>query len=184
MNISFHDYSPYKKIVENYQAISEVVNGFRAIGRKSVLTVGSWDLLHIGHVRYLNRARSQGDLLVVGIDTDRAIKKYKGLLRPIVPYDERCEMLSYQSCVDFVTPIDDVDEKGEWQYNLVKTVRPDIFVAVEDSYPQTQLDEIQRHCGSLIVFPRQAKDTSTSRLIQNAVKQHLDQVYSLMERKQ
>lgn len=182
MNISSHGHNPQQKIVEDYQALGEVVRGLRAIGRKSVLTVGSWDLLHIGHVRYLNRARSQGDFLIVGVDTDRAIKLYKGPLRPVVPYHERCEMLSYQSCVDLVAPIDDVDEKGAWQYDLVKTIRPDVFVAVEDSYPQAQIDEIKRHCGNLILFPRQAENTSTTRMIQQAVKQHLDQVYALLEK--
>ena len=163
-------------------ALQEVVRGLRAIGRKSVLTVGSWDLLHIGHVRYLNRARSQGDFLIVGVDTDHAIKRYKGPLRPVVPYHERCEMLSYQSCVDFVTPVDDVNEKGEWEYDLVRTIQPDIFVAVEESYPQTQLDEIKRHCANLVMLPRQAENTSTTRMIQQVVKQHLDQMYTLLEK--
>ena len=90
-------------------------------------------------------------------------------------------MLSYQSCVDLVTTIDDVDPAGAWQYELVRALKPDIFVAVEGSYPEEQLAEIKKHAKELIVFPRQAENTSTSRLIQNTVKKHLDQVYGLFD---
>src|SRR5437016_3797836 len=112
--------SPRDKIVGEYEKLARAVEGLRAINCKIVLTIGSWDLLHIGHVRYLLKAESYGDILLVGVDTDRAIKFYKGDLRPIVPQEERCEMLSYQSCVDLVTLLDDVDEKGMWQYDLLK----------------------------------------------------------------
>ncbi len=169
------------KIVEDYEALAKVVNGLRAINHKIVVTIGSWDLLHIGHVRYLRKARDYGDILVVGVDSDRTIKLYKGELRPVVPYDERCEMLTYQSCVDLVTPVDDVDEKGKWEYGLVKAIHPDVFVAVEDSYPQEQLDDIKRHVGELIVLPRQAETTSTTKMIQFAVKKHLDKMYEILD---
>jgi len=126
--------------------------------------------LHIGHLRYLNRAKQYGDLLIVGADTDRAVKLYKGDLRPIIPQEERMEMLSYQSCVDIITLVDDIDEKGNWQYELIKIVRPDIFIAVEDSYPTEQQEEIKKFCEKLIVLPRQAEGTSTSKKIQETVK--------------
>lgn len=174
---------PSQKVVASYDALAKAVHGLRAVNCRVVLTVGSWDLLHIGHVRYLVKAKSQGDVLVVGVDTDRAIKFYKGDLRPIVPQDERCEMLSYQSCVDFVTLLDDVDEKGNWQYELLKRLNPDVFVAVEDSYPKEQLDEIAKFCTELVVLPRQAENTSTSRMIQYAVKKHLDKMYEILERR-
>lgn len=174
---------PRRKIVENYAALAEVAKGLRAIGHKTVVTIGSWDLLHIGHVRYLHRAKSHGDILIVGVDTDRTVKLYKGPLRPVVPYDERCEMLSYQGFVDLITSVDDVGEDGTWQYGLVRTVQPDVFVAVEDSYPEEQLAEIRRHCKEVVVLPRQAENTSTTNLIQHAVKKHLDQMYSLLEKR-
>ena len=165
----------------DYGSLAQATRGLQAIQHKVVLTIGSWDLLHIGHVRYLLKAKSHGDFLVVGVDTDRAIKSYKGELRPVVPENERCEMLSYQSCVDLITTIDDVDQEGGWQYELVRVLRPDVFVAVEGSYPESQLVEIRKHAKEVVVLPRQAENTSTSRLIQNTVKKHLDQVYSLLE---
>lgn len=173
----------HQKIVNDYERLAKVIDGLKAVNRKIVLTIGSWDLLHIGHVRYLLRAKEQGDILVVGVDTDRAIKYYKGPLRPIVPEDERCEMLSYQSCVDFITRLDDVDDQGKWQYDLLKRVKPDVFVAVQDSYPPEQLADIKPHCGELLILPRQAENTSTTNMIQNTVKKHLDQMYALVDRR-
>ncbi len=171
------------KIVEDYDQLQKLVEGLRVVDNKIVVTIGSWDLLHIGHVRYLRKAKQEGDILIVGVDSDRAIKKYKGELRPVVPYVERCEMLTYQSCVDFVTTVDDTDQKGKWLYGLIKKVKPDIFVAVEDSYPKSQLDDIKKYCGKLIVLPRQAEKTSTTNMIQFAVKKHLDKMYDLLDKR-
>lgn len=171
------------KHVQDYRSLAKVVDGFKHLNYKVVVTIGTWDLLHIGHVRYLRNAKSRGDILIVGVDSDRTVKKYKGELRPIVPYLERSEMLTYQSCVDLVTPVDDVDAKGNWQYKLLKKVRPDIFVAVEDSYSKKQLADIKKFCKEVVVLPRQAERTSTSNMIQYAVKQHLDQMYKLLNKR-
>lgn len=169
------------KVVEDYDSLLKLVDGLRVVNNKIVVTIGSWDLLHIGHVRYLRKAKAHGDILIVGVDSDKTVKKYKGPLRPIVPYEERCEMLTYQSCVDFVTTIDDVDKKGNWLYGLVKKIKPDIFVAVRDSYPKSQLDEIKKYCGKLVILPRQAENTSTTKMIQFTVKKHLDEMYELLD---
>jgi len=174
--------SPQSKVTLDPEAIKKLVAGLKAANLKIVLTVGSWDLLHIGHVRYLMQAKAQGDILIVGVDSDRAIKKYKGDLRPVVPEDERQEMLSYQSCVDFITPLKDVDAQGKWQYKLLRDVGPDVFVAVKDSYPPHQIKEIKKHSKKVVVLPRQATRTSTSRMIQHTVKRHLDQMYDILEK--
>ena len=171
------------KVIKDYARLAEVVKGLRAADCKIVVTIGSWDLLHIGHVRYLLNAKSHGDILIVGVDTDRAIKLYKGPFRPVVPQEERIEMRSYQSCVDFVTSLDDVDDKGNWQYQLIDVLKPDVFVAVEDSYPENQLADIRKHAKEVKVLPRQAENTSTTRMIQGTVKKHLDQMYELLEKK-
>ena len=64
------------KVVEDYDQLQKLVDGLRVVDNKIVVTIGSWDLLHIGHVRYLRKAKQQGDILIVGVDSDRAIKKY------------------------------------------------------------------------------------------------------------
>jgi rfaE bifunctional protein nucleotidyltransferase chain/domain len=172
-----------QKIVNDYDTLAKVIDGLRAVNYRVIVTIGSWDLLHIGHVRYLLRAKEYGDVLVVGVDTDRAIKLYKGELRPVIPEAERLEMLSYQSPVDFVTLIDDLDENSAWQYELIKKLKPDVFVAVEDSYPKEQLEEIKKYCTELVVLPRQAENTSTTRLIQGTIKKQLDQMYKMTEKR-
>ena len=168
-----------KKIVLDYEKLKKITEGYQAIGRKVVVTIGSWDSLHIGQVRYIIRAKAAGDMLVVGFDSDRAIKLYKGEFRPLIPEEERAEMLTYLSDVDFVTALDDVDEKGNWQYELLKAVRPDIFVAVEDSYPEEQINEIQKYVAEPVVVLSRQADTSTSALIAKLLKGHLTPAYEL-----
>lgn len=163
-----------KKVVLDIEKLAKITEVLRdATGHKIVATIGTWDILHIGHLRYLNKAKGYGDILVVGTDTDSAVKRYKGPLRPIIPQEERLEMLSYQECVDLVTLVDDVDEKGKWGCDLIKKIRPDVFIAVEDSYPEEQLNEIKMYCVEVVVLPRQAENTSTSKVIQDTVKKTL-----------
>lgn len=158
-----------KKIVLDYNELKNYVDAHRILKNKIVCTIGSWDMLHIGHVRYLLKAKQAGDILVVGADSDKAIKRYKGEERPIIPENERLEMLAYQVPVDFATLVEDVDDKGNWEFELLKAIKPDIYVAVEDSYPEEQLALIRKYCGKVVVFPRQAT-TSTSGTIGKAVK--------------
>lgn len=179
MSFKFSEAEPNHKYVEDYATLMMIVTAFRALNHRVVCTIGSFDLLHIGHVRYLRRARAFGDLLVVGVDTDEGIKKYKGPLRPVVPYVERCEMLTYQEGVDLVTGVTDIDEHGKWGYGLIRAIRPDVFVAVDDSYPPEQIADIKRFCDEVVVLPRQAKGTSTSNLIQESIKKHLDVMENL-----
>lgn len=157
------------KVVRDYKKLSTYIDAHKTLEHKVVCTIGSWDMLHIGHVRYLIQAKGYGDVLVVGTDSDAAIKLYKGEERPIIPEDERMEMLTYQDPVDYVTLIEDVDENGSWKYELIRTIKPHIFIAVEDSYPEEQIREMKKHCDNVIVLPRQAT-TSTSLTIEKAVK--------------
>lgn len=172
-----------KKIILNEHELKLSVLACRQLGAKVVLTIGSWDMLHIGHVRYLIKAQSHGNILVVGVDSDRAVKKYKGEFRPIIPELERREMLCYLSCVDFITTVDDVDDNGKWQYRLLKLLNPEVFVAVEDSYPEEQCAEIRRHATDLVVLPRQAENTSSTQIIQTLIKGNPDIVRQIMETK-
>jgi D-beta-D-heptose 7-phosphate kinase/D-beta-D-heptose 1-phosphate adenosyltransferase len=162
-----------KKIVLDYEKLRKVVEGYQSLGQKVVVTIGSWDALHIGHVRYIIQARARGDVLIVALDSDRAVKLYKGPLRPLIPDHERAEMLSYLGdLISFITVIDDVDENGWWQCGLLKIVKPDIFVAVEDSYPEEQIKEIRSFGSEVLVLPRQAEYTSTSALIEATLKKN------------
>lgn len=100
--------------------------------QKVVFTNGCFDLLHVGHVRYLKQARSLGNILVVGLNTDASVRKLKGPTRPIQNEDDRGEILSSLECVDLVTLFDD-----ETPIELIKQVRPDFLVKGGDWKPET-----------------------------------------------
>ncbi|MBU3999713.1 adenylyltransferase/cytidyltransferase family protein [Patescibacteria group bacterium] len=167
------------KVVKDYKRLAEIINAYKTLGKKVVCTIGSWDMLHIGHLRYLHKAKNEGDILVVGADSDKAIKIYKNNpLRPVIPEDERMEMLSYQNFVDYVTLVDDVSGKGEWQMGLLEAIEPDVFVAIKESYPKSQQLEIKKLCGKLKILKRQAEKTSTTLIIERTFKKRLEYVLS------
>jgi len=171
-------------IVLDYLELKKITDAHKILGHKIVCTVGSWDMLHIGHLRYLIKAKEHGDVLVVGVDSDRGIKLYKkNQLRPVIPQEERMEMLKYQECVDYITLIDDIDDKGKWQYELIKVIKPDIFVTTVDSYPEEQLRNIKTCSGEVLTFPRQAEKTSTTEIIERMVKTHLEALLSNIVKK-
>lgn len=163
-----------KKILD-YEELARIVEANKILGKKVICTVGSWDMLHIGHLRYLNRAKSLGDVLIVGVDSDKAIKIYKqNPVRPIIPEKERMEMLGYQEFVDYITLVDDVDKNGIWKLGLVKMIKPDIFVAVADeSYSEEQKKEIAKFC-KLHVLPRQARKTSSTNIVEKVFKKKIE----------
>jgi D-beta-D-heptose 7-phosphate kinase/D-beta-D-heptose 1-phosphate adenosyltransferase len=161
------------RIEYSYNAIRKEMEAWKKLGKRIVVTIGSWDMLHIGHVRYIIEASKYGDKLIVGVDSDSAVRSYKGPGRPIIPQTERIEMISYIWCVDLVTLITDVNDKGRWQYGLIKAVRPDVFIAVEDSYPESQRRQIRKYVGNLIVLPRQAERTSSTDIVQRVIKTEL-----------
>jgi len=99
----------------------------RAAGRRVVFTNGVFDLLHPGHVRYLQQARALGDVLIVGINTDRSVRANKGPERPITPEDERAAVLAALECVDGVTIFDE-----ETPFNIISELQPDVLVKGAD----------------------------------------------------
>lgn len=166
------------KIILDYKKLSEIIKAHKTLNQRIICTIGSWDMLHIGHVRYLSMAKNLGDILVVGVDSDKAIRIYKNNpLRPIIPQEERMEMLSYQSFVDYIVLIDDVDKKGRWKMKLIKTIKPDVFVASSGpSYPIEQRKQIAGFCSCLKILKRQAKKTSTTKIIERTVKKRLEYI--------
>ena len=161
-----------RKIVLEIDKVKLLAQALRDVMKlKIVTTIGTWDMLHIGHLRYLNKARSYGDFLLVGVDSDKAVGRYKNR-EPFDPQDQRMEVLSHQACVSMVTLIDDIDENGKWGYELIEKVRPCVFIAVEDSYPEEQRVEIKKHCGELVILPKQAENISTTAKMRTVAKQH------------
>jgi len=124
--------------------------GFAAAGRKVVLTNGCFDLLHIGHIGYLEQAAGLGDLLIVALNSDESVRRLKGAQRPLVPEAERAQILAALGCVDFVTVFD--QDTPERVYRLL---RPDILVKGGDWKPD-QLpgrEIIQEYGGAIVILP-------------------------------
>ncbi len=108
-------------------AAKQFTENARAAGRRVVFTNGVFDLLHPGHVRYLQQARALGDVLVIGINTDRSVRANKGPGRPITPEAERAEVLAALECVDGVTIFDE-----ETPFNIISELQPDVLVKGAD----------------------------------------------------
>ena len=104
-----------EKIIEGGEALGRVRAGLREEGRRLVFTNGCFDILHVGHVRYLQRARALGDALLVAINSDRSVRALKGEGRPVMSEAERAEMLAALACVDFVTVFEE-DSPRRLQY--------------------------------------------------------------------
>jgi D-beta-D-heptose 7-phosphate kinase/D-beta-D-heptose 1-phosphate adenosyltransferase len=99
----------------------------RALGRRVVFTNGVFDLIHPGHVRYLQAARLEGDLLIVGVNSDRSVRAYKGAGRPVIPQEERAELLLALACVDAVIVFDE-----ETPDRVIRAIQPDVLVKGAD----------------------------------------------------
>ncbi len=129
--------------IRDLEAMREIRTELRARGRTVVLTNGCFDLLHVGHVRYLRAARLQGDCLIVGVNSDESVRRLKGPSRPLLPAAERAELLAALSSVDYVVvfPEDTAEE-------LVAALQPDVYVKGSDYGPgQKDLPEAELVAG-------------------------------------
>jgi cytidyltransferase-like protein len=150
------------RIITDYADLSKLVQGLKVTKQRIGATIGTFDFLHPGHARYLMIAKSHCDILFVGTDTDAVVKAYKkDDTRPIVPQDERLEMLLHTPYVDYASLIMDVDESGKWSYGFLDAIRPDIFITSIGSYTEEQLTNIRERSGEVLELERQA-ETSTS----------------------
>jgi len=134
----------------------------RAAGKRLVFTNGVFDLLHVGHVRYLAAARALGDALVVAINSDRAVRELKGPDRPVFDQAERAEILAALRSVDYVTIFDDISPRS-----LIATLLPDVLVKGGD-YQLDQIhgrEEVEAAGGNVISLPF-VEGASTSNLIE------------------
>jgi D-glycero-beta-D-manno-heptose 1-phosphate adenylyltransferase len=118
--------------------LASISDSFRAQGRKLVLTNGCFDLLHVGHVRYLQAARALGDALAVAINGNESVRSLKGEGRPLVPEGDRAELVAALECVNYVVIFPEVRAT-----RLLQEVRPSIYVKGGDYTPET-LDQGER----------------------------------------
>ncbi len=112
-----------KSKIKSRQELQGIVEGLKSEGKTVVFTNGCFDLLHPGHIRYLEKARAQGDVLVVALNSDRSVRKIKGEDRPVLSQEERSEIMGGLGCVDFVTMFDE-----ETPENIIKELVPTVLV--------------------------------------------------------
>jgi D-glycero-beta-D-manno-heptose 1-phosphate adenylyltransferase len=136
----------------------------KAEGKRLVTTNGSFDLLHAGHVVLLSEAKQQGDVLFVGVNTDAAIRQYKGPDRPIVPEAERIALLAALACVDFVVSIDATEAGGE----IVRMIRPQVHVnGSEYGDPETWAERsVMEEVGARAYVVRRRPGLATTDILQ------------------
>jgi rfaE bifunctional protein nucleotidyltransferase chain/domain len=152
-----------ERLMGSLDQLREKVQHLKGIGLAIVLTSGSFDLVHLGHVKYLARAKEQGDVLVVGVDSDSKIRRRKGEDRPLVPENERLEMLAHQRPVDLLY----LKEEGGDRWDLIRAVEPDVLVLTADhSYSEDDLAGLREICGDIAVIERQADVTTSERIRQ------------------
>ncbi len=121
----------------SFESLESLGQRLRRSGKKIVFTNGHFDLLHVGHLRYLQAARGFGDCLVVGVNDDAMTTRRKGAGRPIVPEDDRAEMISGLACVDYV-----VIFPQETAESVIRELKPDVYVKGGDyATNQHELDE-------------------------------------------
>lgn len=141
--------------------VERLTSASREVGSTIVLANGCFDLFHVGHLRYLIGAKQLGDVLVVGINSDRQARALKGEGRPFVPENERAEIVAGLRCVDLVTIFDDATVES-----LIRRLRPD-FHAKGTDYTTDSVPEraIVREYGGQVAIVGDPKDHSTTELM-------------------
>jgi rfaE bifunctional protein nucleotidyltransferase chain/domain len=146
-------------------------------GKKIVFTAGSWDLLHVGQCRYLEEAKARGDILVVGVSSNEAIKRVKGPNKPILDEKIRAEMLTYLRSVDFVTILPEPSCTPS-----LGLLQPDIFITVKEDWAAAYKESkeyktVTKYGGEVVVVDRQSTALSTTKIVQRAIGGELGDVF-------
>jgi D-beta-D-heptose 7-phosphate kinase/D-beta-D-heptose 1-phosphate adenosyltransferase len=154
--------------IKERKKLTKILKILKAKGKRIVFTNGCFDLLHIGHVRYLEKAKILGDILVVGMNSDSSVRKLKGPKRPLLPARERAEILSALGCVDYVTIFDELDP-----LKLITSLRPNVLVKGGD-WAKEQIvggEVVEKSGGEVVIIPY-VKGASTSGLIETILKRY------------
>jgi D-beta-D-heptose 7-phosphate kinase/D-beta-D-heptose 1-phosphate adenosyltransferase len=150
------------KTMAGLERMASRVAFHRQQGRRIVFTNGCFDILHRGHITFLNRAKALGDLLVVGINSDDSVRRLKGSARPINALDDRVQVLAALSCIDHIVPFD-----ADTPEAIIRAIRPDVFVKggdyTRDRLPEAELVESLGGTVQLLPF---VEDRSTTGIIE------------------
>lgn len=167
----------WKKRLISQSDLDTLHDQLKERGKKIVFTAGSWDLIHAGQCRYIERAKAEGDILVVGVSSNDAIKRVKGPNKPILDEKIRAEMLTYLRSVDFVTILPEPSCAP-----TLGLLKPDVFITVRedwtDNYKQSkEYKTVKKYGGDVQVVDRQSTSISTTKIVQRAIGGHLGDVF-------
>ena len=168
--------SAWKKRLISQSDLMTLHEKLKEKDKKIVFTAGSWDLLHVGQCRYLEEAKARGDILVVGVSSNEAIRKVKGPNKPILDEKIRAEMLTYLRSVDFVTIL----PEPSCQPSL-GLLRPDVYITVKEDWTNNYLESkeyktVTKYGGEVVVVDRQSTSISTTQILQRAIGGHLSEI--------
>ena len=157
-----------KEKIKTREDLHRIVEDLKKKGKRIVFTNGCFDLLHIGHIRYLEGAKALGNILVVGVNSDHSVQKLKGPERPILPEEERAEILSGLGFVDYITIFDEEDP-----LELISTLQPNILVKGGDWTNETTVgrEVVEKSGGEVVILPV-VERASTSNIIEIILKRY------------
>lgn len=166
----------WKKRLISQSDLMELGEKLREKNKKVIFTAGSWDLIHAGQCRYLEKAKEHGDILIVGVSSNNAIRQVKGPNKPILDEKIRAEMLTFLKSVDFVTIL----PEPSCQPSL-GLLRPDIYITVKEDWTDNYKDSreyktVTGYGGEVLVIDRQSTSISTTQILQRAIGGHLSEV--------
>jgi len=157
-----------KDKIKKREELLRIIKDLKAKGKRIIFTNGCFDLLHVGHIRYLEEAKILGDILIVGVNSDASVQKLKGPKRPVLPVEERTEILSGLGCVDYITIFDELDPLA-----LITSLQPDVLVKGGDWTKEQTIGKevVERSGGEVIIIPF-VKGASTSNIIETILKRY------------
>ena len=154
-----------KDKIKDLKVLTELVSEHKKEGRKIVFTNGCYDLLHIGHIKCFQESKNLGDILIVALNSDRSVRALKGPSRPIIPEEERAEIIAAMESVDYVTIFDQEDP-----LEIISTVKPDVLVKGGDWSIDTIVGrDVVESCGGKVLSLPMVPGISTSRIIEDIV---------------
>ena len=157
--------------IPDRQLLGTILAEERRRGQRIVFTNGCFDLLHVGHVRYLQQARQLGDLLVLGLNSDASVRRLKGPQRPLIGEEERAHILSALHCVDYVVLFDE-----DTPLELIRALRPQVLVKGGDYTPDEVVGRelVEGWGGRVEIIPFEAGHSTTG-LVEKILRQHRDE---------
>lgn len=167
----------WKQRLISQSSLTDVRDKLKKQGKTIVYTAGAWDMLHVGQIRYLHEASKLGDVLMVGVSSNEAVRKVKGPNRPILDEKIRAEMLIYVRFVDLVTILPEPSTQP-----TLALLQPDIYVTVKENWNEDYQDSkeyqtVIKYGGKVELVDRQSPYISTTQILRRSVSAELNDTF-------